>query len=75
MEILNALSDVMDRFIADLRMDIMSEEGRRKKLQSAHRRIVQSILEKDVDGGYAAIDEHFALVNQRLEVRSRSVQL
>lgn len=56
-------------------MDIMSEEGRRKKLQSAHRRIVQSILEKDVDGGYAAIDEHFALVNQRLEVRSRSVQL
>ena len=69
------VSDVMDRFIADLRMDIMSEEGRRKKLQSAHRRIVQSILEKDVDGGYAAIDEHFALVNQRLEVRSRSVQL
>ena len=30
-------------------MDIMSEEGRRKKLQAAHRRIVQSILEKDVD--------------------------
>lgn len=74
-EILNALSDVMDRFIADLRMDIMSEEGRRKKLLSAHRRIVQSILEKDVEGGYSAIDEHFALVNQRLEVRSRTVEL
>ena len=74
-EILNALSDVMDRFIADLRMDIMSEEGRRVKLLSAHRRIVQCILEKDILGGYAAVDEHFQLVNQRLEVRSRSVRL
>ncbi len=74
-EILNALSDVMDRFIADLRMDIMSEEDRRVKLFSAHRRIVQCILEKDIQGGYAAVDEHFQLVNQRLEVRSRSVRL
>ena len=74
-EILNALSDVMDRFIADLRMDIMSEENRRAKLLSAHRRIVQGILEKDIQGGYAAVDEHFQLVNQRLEVRSRSVRL
>ena len=74
-EILNALSDVMDRFIADLRMDIMSEEDRRAKLLSAHRRIVQGILEKDIQGGYAAVDEHFQLVNQRLEVRSRSVRL
>lgn len=74
-EILNALSDVMDRFIADLRMDIMSEEGRRKKLFDAHRRMVESILNKDIPGGYDAVDEHFTLVNQRLEVRSRSVQL
>ena len=73
--ILNALSDVMDRFIADLRMDIMAEEGRRKKLFAAHRRIATSILEKDLQGGFEAIDEHFRLVNQRLEVRSRSLRL
>lgn len=73
--ILQALSDVMDRFIADLRMDIMSEESRRKKLFAAHRRIVESILNKDIPGGYAAIDEHFMLVDQRLKVRSKSVQL
>lgn len=73
-EILNALSDVMDRFIADLRMDIMSEENRREKLFAAHRRMVDCMVNKDLAGGYAAVDEHFALVNERLDVRSRSVQ-
>lgn len=73
-EILNALSDVMDRFIADLRMDIMSEEGRREKLFAAHRRMVDCMVNKDLAGGYAAVDEHFSLVNERLDVRSRSVQ-
>jgi len=73
--ILNALSDVMDRFIADLRLDIMSEEERRKKLLAAHRRMVDAIIEKDIPGGAAAMDEHFALINQRLEIRSESGQL
>ena len=73
-EILNALSDVMDRFIADLRMDIMSEENRREKLFAAHRRMVDCMVNKDLVGGYAAVDEHFSLVNERLDVRSRSVQ-
>ncbi len=73
-EILNALSDVMDRFIADLRMDIMSEENRREKLFAAHRRMVECMVNKDIAGGYAAVDEHFSLVNERLDVRSRSVQ-
>lgn len=74
-EILQALSDVMDRFIADLRMDIMAEEERREKLFAAHRRMVECILEKDTDGGYTAVDEHFRLVDQRLEVRAHSVRL
>ncbi len=73
-EILNALSDVMDRFIADLRMDIMSEEHRREKLFAAHRKMVECIVNKDLAGGYAAVDDHFALVNERLDVRSQSVQ-
>ena len=72
-EILNALSDVMDRFIADLRMDIMSEENRREKLFAAHRRMVECMVSKDLSGGYEAVDEHFALVNERLDFRSRSV--
>ena len=72
-EVLNALSDVMDRFIADLRMDIMSDEARRHALNNAHRAMVESILTKDVPLGAGAIDEHFRLVDQRLEVRVRQI--
>ena len=72
MEILQALSDVMDRFIADLRQDIMSEETRKKKLHDAHRRIVESIFTKDVAAGSAAVEEHFALIDQRLETRTQN---
>ena len=71
-EILQALSDVMDRFIADLRQDIMSEETRKKKLHDAHRRIVESIFTKDVAAGSAAVEEHFALIDQRLETRTQN---
>ena len=71
-EILQALSDVMDRFIADLRQDIMSEESRKKKLHDAHRRMVESIFTKDVAAGSAAVEEHFALIDQRLETRTQN---
>lgn len=73
-EILNALSDVMDRFIADLRLDIMAEEVRRNKLLAAHRTMVESILTGNLASGYAAIDEHFDLVDQRLTVRAAQLQ-
>ena len=73
-EILQALSDVMDRFIADLRQDIMSEELRKQKLHAAHRCIVESIFTKDVAAGSAAVAEHFALIDQRLEARGENIE-
>ena len=41
---------------------------------TAHRRMVACMISKDLAGGNAAVDEHFALVNERLDVRSKSVQ-
>lgn len=58
-DILNALSDVMDLFIADLRIDIMSETHRKEALFATHRRIVEAIVNKDLPSGFEAIDEHF----------------
>lgn len=69
-DILNALSDVMDLFIADMRIDIMSEPHRREALFATHRRIVEAIVNKDLPSGFEAIDEHFALIDQRLRMRS-----
>lgn len=72
MEILHALSDVMRRFIADLRRDIMADENRREMLTACHRRLVECMCSRDLEGGYAAIDEHFSLINTRLTVRTKS---
>mgnify|MGYP003045260494 FL=1 len=73
-EILQALSNVMDQFIADLRRDIMSEESQKRKLYDVHRRIVENIFTKDIDAGSAAVAEHFALIDQRLEMRGGAVR-
>jgi GntR family transcriptional repressor for pyruvate dehydrogenase complex len=69
--ILEALSEVMDRFIADLRSDIMSEETRKEKLTKTHHRLVAAIVDKDLEDGLAAIEEHFALVDERLDARTK----
>jgi len=71
-QILQALSDVMDRFIADLRLDIMQEETRKIKLFESHRRMVSCIQRKDIIGGYSAIEDHFDLVDRRLAERTQA---
>lgn len=73
-EILHALSDVMHRFITDLRQDIMADDIRREMLATSHRRLVECMCSKDLEGGYAAIDMHFALIDSRLNMRPRSDQ-
>ena len=70
-EILHALSDVMNHFITDLRRDIMADDTRREMLASSHRQLVECMHNKDLAGGYAAIDMHFALIDSRLNVRPR----
>lgn len=71
-DILEALSEVMDRFIADLRSDIMSEDVRKEKLTKAHHRMVAAITEKNPEDGLAALEEHFALVDERLDARTKN---
>jgi len=70
--VLEALSEVMDRFIADLRSDIMSEEERKEKLTKTHHRMVAAIVGNDLEDGLAAIEEHFALVDERLDARIKT---
>lgn len=74
-EILHALSGVMKRFITDLRQDIMADAARREMLAVSHRRLVECMHSKDLQGGYAAIDLHFALIDSRLNLRLRSTEI
>lgn len=64
--ILQALSDVMDKFIADLRSEILMEEDSRKQLQCAHNEIVKSLLIKDKALGLNAMNRHFNVVDEKI---------
>lgn len=65
--ILQALSDVMDSFISDLRKDIMaSSAGGRDRLQKIHERIVECLKNRDKTGAYEAMASHFVIIDENL---------
>lgn len=66
-DILQALSETMDRFIADLRKEIFSSEESRDELIKAHNDIVKSLINRDKVLAYQAINKHFELVNEKLK--------
>ncbi|ASW43963.1 FadR/GntR family transcriptional regulator [Clostridium isatidis] len=66
-DILQALSETMDRFIADLRKEIFSSEESRNELIKAHNDIVKSLINRDKVLAYQAINKHFELVNEKLK--------
>lgn len=69
LSILLALSEVMDRFIADLRLEIMSDDERKRMLTAAHRAMITSIITKEPEMGLRAINDHFDLIDERLRLR------
>lgn len=66
MNILQALSELLDQFISDLRRDILSTEDSRIILMEAHNEMVQSIINKDKKLAYQAIEKHFNIVDIKL---------
>ena len=65
--ILQALSEVMDKFIADLRGQILAEEESGRKLRDAHSGIVKSLVLRDKTLGLNAINKHFDVIDEKLE--------
>lgn len=64
--ILKALSEVMDKFIADLRKEILSSDVSRVNLHDAHNGIVKSLIIKDKTLAFSAINKHFDLIDEEL---------
>ncbi len=69
--ILNALSDLIDQFIYDLRRDILSTQDSRKILNEAHDEMLQSLITKDKNLAYAAINKHFDIVDIKLKEKHK----
>lgn len=66
-DILQALSEIMDRFIADLRKEIFRSEDSREDLKKSHNDIVKSLLNRDKELAYQAINKHFELIKEKLK--------
>jgi GntR family transcriptional repressor for pyruvate dehydrogenase complex len=65
--ILQALSDLIDHFIYDLRRDILKTEDSRLILNEAHNEMLRSIITRDKNLAYEAIQKHFDIVDIKLK--------
>lgn len=65
-DILQALSDLIDQFIYDLRKEILSSEDSRVILNEAHNEMMQSLLNRDKNLAYQAISKHYGIVDEKL---------
>ena len=61
--ILDALSEVMDIFIFEMRREILRTEKRKGMLQEAHKQIVEYLLKRDVVNGQKALMKHFEMID------------
>ncbi len=67
--ILQALSDLLDNFIFDLRRDILRTEDSRKILNEAHNDMMKSLILRDKDLAREAINKHFGIIDEKLSLR------
>ncbi len=65
-EILQALSSVIDSFISDLRREILAREGCRELLMEAHAGMVRGLRCRDRTLLEASLREHFRLIEENL---------
>lgn len=64
LNILNALSEVMDVFIKDMRRKILRTESRKGMLQETHKQMVDCLMKRDVENGQKALMKHFEMINK-----------
>ena len=64
MNILDAVSDVIDIFFSEMRREILRTEKRKGMLQEAHKQIVECLLKRDVVNGQKALMEHFEMIDK-----------
>ena len=66
-DILQALSDLIDQFIVDLRREIISYPDSKIILHDAHIEMIKSLIAKDKNMAYEAINKHFGIIDEKLK--------
>lgn len=67
-DILQALSELIDQFIVDLRREILSSPDSKLVLQQAHTEMIQSLINRDKNLAYEAINKHFGIIDEKLRL-------
>lgn len=67
LDVLEACSGVIDKFIEDMRYEILRTEKRKGMLNECHRQIVEAMREKNEQKGLAALKRHFDMINNILD--------
>lgn len=65
-DILQALSELMVQFITDLRREILSYPDSKIILYNAHNDMLKSLILKDKNLAYEAINRHFGIIDEKL---------
>ncbi|MDF2944168.1 MAG: regulatory protein GntR [Herbinix sp.] len=66
-DILQALSDLIDQFIVDLRREIISYPDSKIILHDAHNDMIKSLITRDKNLAYDAINKHFGIIDEKLK--------
>lgn len=62
-----ALTQVMDKYVKDMRVRILKDEENREGLMKTHRDIIEAIQKKDIKQGHDALDRHFVYIYNYLD--------
>ena len=62
------LRNFMNRFIVDFRVKIMEERQRAEALQRSHWNIYDALVDKDFVAGSSAMQKHFDIIGDQLEI-------
>lgn len=66
-QILNILEELINIYIKDRRMEILSDEKNVTRLQKIHEEIVYSIKKRDSNATYQAIMQHFGIISEYIK--------
>ena len=69
-DILQALSELIDQFIVDLRREILSSDDSKLLLKEAHTEMIKSLINRDKNLAYEAINKHFGIIDEKLKSNS-----
>jgi GntR family transcriptional repressor for pyruvate dehydrogenase complex len=72
-DILQALSDLIDQFIVDLRREILSTPDSKIILHEAHNEMMLSLIKRDKNLGYEAINKHFGIIDEKLKINAKEI--